>query len=199
MPRERSDQDPVTTAFVIKKIKQWKDSGGQLKDLALAGKMAKSVPSQVLAGSMGVGAQSRKKFAKALGFADEEALRRAALDDWDQEQRVALTGPDLVEEVGREEGSDRLEIDAVKAIRGLQGGFDSREEIAAELRRQFQARRERQRDRELRELREATSGKMPLTKTEPAGRTVTDAGTDDPLDDFRGGASAIPKINKRRK
>lgn len=87
MPRERADQDPVVTAYVIKRLLEWQREGRQFKDLAANGGMPASVPSQVVAGTMGVGAKNRPRFAAAFGFRDEEALRVAAQESWDAEKR----------------------------------------------------------------------------------------------------------------
>lgn len=82
-----SNRDDVVSSYVRHRIREWRDSGVELKALAAKAGFAKSTPSQVLLGT-GVGAKTGPRFARAFGFSSYEAMRQAAWQWW-QEQTAA--------------------------------------------------------------------------------------------------------------
>lgn len=82
MAKEAAKRDPAISGFVREKIRLWKEGGRELQELARIAGLSKSMPSQVLSGTNGVGGRSLPGFAKAFGYADVEELQRAAYDWW---------------------------------------------------------------------------------------------------------------------
>jgi len=85
-----SNRDDVISSFVRSRIREWRESGRELQDLARAAGFAKSTPSQVILGT-GVGAKTGPKFAKAFGFKSYDAMKTAAWEWW-QAQGKASSG-----------------------------------------------------------------------------------------------------------
>lgn len=88
------NRDDVISSFVRMKIREWRDGGRELQDLARSAGFAKSTPSQVLLGT-GIGAKTGPKFAKAFEYRSFDEMKIAAWEWWRQQgeagkQAVAL-------------------------------------------------------------------------------------------------------------
>jgi hypothetical protein len=90
MARERSTTDPTVTAFVRKLIEEWP---GDLQSLSRASGVTKSGLSQIRSGDLGVGAKTRRGFARAFGFPNEEAFLAEARASYGQSQASAVLLP----------------------------------------------------------------------------------------------------------
>ncbi len=81
LPEMPSNRDDVVSGFVRFKIREWRESGRELQDLARLAGFAKSTPSQVIMGT-GVGQKTGPKFARAFGFESYDAMKLAAFEWW---------------------------------------------------------------------------------------------------------------------
>lgn len=79
---EKAKPDDPTTEFIRFLIDRWEKDGKLLKDLAAAAELAKSMPSQIKAGTSAASFYSAAKLARPLGYADLPALVVAAWDWW---------------------------------------------------------------------------------------------------------------------
>lgn len=83
MAGKNDGRDQALTSYVRLRIREWKETQGRdIQDIARAGGISKSHPSQVLGGSLGVGGKTAHGYARAFGFNDAEDLRRAAYVWW---------------------------------------------------------------------------------------------------------------------
>lgn len=78
-----SRNQPVTE-YVRMRLREWKNSGRELQEVAQRGGMSKSHPSQVLSGTFGVGGKTIGEYAKAFDL-DEPELVKLAHDWWKKE------------------------------------------------------------------------------------------------------------------
>lgn len=173
-----SSVNPVVSRYLQAMLPSWlgidvdlkrgqKPRPGLVSMREAASKLQVSYPSlrEVIRDGRGVGLEFEQAVANARFGRDVTALRRSAeewaranpLEDAPRTKAAKQTGRDpMIDEVGRQTNADRRDIDVVQSIRALQGGLGSVDEISAELDRQRRAREERERDAELRILREAT-------------------------------------------
>lgn len=94
-PRMQGNRDDVISSFVRSKIREWRESGRELQELARAAGFAKSTPSQVMLGT-GVGAKTGPRFAKAFGYDSFDAMKSAAWEWWKAQGKAgheAVTAP----------------------------------------------------------------------------------------------------------
>lgn len=91
-PVRVSNRDDVVSNYVRLRIRQWRDGGRELQDLARVAGFAKSTPSQVLLGT-GIGAKTGPRFAKAFGFESFDAMKMAAWEWWSAQGEASSTPP----------------------------------------------------------------------------------------------------------
>lgn len=86
----KGNRDDVVSSYVRMKVREWRDDGRELQELARSAGFAKSTPSQVLLGT-GVGAKTGPKFAKAFGFKSYDDLKVAAWEWWREQGAAGQT------------------------------------------------------------------------------------------------------------
>ncbi len=89
-----SNRDDVISSFVRLRIREWRESGREMQELARVAGFAKSTPSQVMLGT-GVGAKTGPRFAKAFGFQSYDEMKSAAWEWWKAQGKAGQEAVDL--------------------------------------------------------------------------------------------------------
>lgn len=91
------NRDDVVSSYVRYRIREWRDSGRELQELARVAGLSKSQPSMTLLGT-GIGGKTAPKYAAAFGFSDVDAMKSAAWEWWTAQGRQGKEAADNMSE-----------------------------------------------------------------------------------------------------